>query len=156
MSSVDTTDRQLIRLLQENPRASYAELARLTQISESTVRRRVENLYASDVIAATVLADVSRLGYGAFSLIGIKADLNHVEALAAHLRACEQVTLVLITLGGYDLFIGVAVERVEDIYAFLQEHLAPMPGVRDVQTFISTSSVKLFRDWRVPDADAPK
>ncbi|MDQ4045289.1 MAG: Lrp/AsnC family transcriptional regulator [Chloroflexota bacterium] len=150
MMAVDAVDRQLIRLLQEHPRASYAEIARLVDISESTVRRRIEQLYASGVISATVLADVWQLGYRAICLIGIKADLNHVEEIAAHLRDCDAVTMVLVTLGGFDLFIAVAMANVEDIYPFLREHIAPLPGVRDVETFVSTSSVKLFRDWRVP------
>lgn len=152
-TSIDATDRQLIRLLQDNPRASHAELARATGISESTVRRRVENLYANRVIMATVLPDVWQLGYGAISLIGIKADLNHIEAIAAHLRGCAEVTMVLITLGGFDLFIAVAVTSVEEIYPFLQKHVAPLPGVRDVETFVSTSTVKVFRDWRIPQAE---
>ena len=41
---VSTTDRRLIRLLQQNARVSFAELSRVTGIPESTVRRRVERM----------------------------------------------------------------------------------------------------------------
>ncbi|HUG14057.1 MAG TPA: Lrp/AsnC family transcriptional regulator [Thermomicrobiales bacterium] len=147
---VDSIDRQLIRLLQERPRASYAELARASGVPESTVRRRVESLYEAGTISTIVAPDIAQLGYEAVSLIGIKADLNHVEEIAEHLRQREEVTMVLITLGRLNLFCGVALRSVEDMYPFLREHVAPLPGVRDVETFVSISTVKLFRDWRVP------
>ena len=47
MASVDATDFRLIRCLQENPRASYATIARITGLSETTVRRRVDALIQS-------------------------------------------------------------------------------------------------------------
>lgn len=148
--SIDNIDRQLIRLLQERPRASYAELARLSNVPESTVRRRVESLYEAGTIATTVVPDIGQLGYGAVSLIGIKADLNDIEEIAEYLRQREEVTMVLITLGRLNLFCAVALKSVDDLYPFLREHVAPRHGVGDVETFVSTSSIKLFRDWRVP------
>lgn len=147
---VDSIDRQLIRLLQEKPRASYAELARLSGIPESTVRRRVESLYEAGTILTIVTPDIAKLGYEAVSLIGIKADLNHVEQIAEHLRRCEEVTMVLITAGSLNLFCAVALRSIEDMYPFLREHVATLEGVRDVEPFVSISTVKLFRDWRLP------
>jgi DNA-binding Lrp family transcriptional regulator len=153
MTQVDATDRRLIRLLQDDPRASYAELARVLCMSESTVRRRVEGLFASGVISSTVVPDLRQLGLETISLIGIKADLNHIEEIANRLRSLAEVTMVLVTLGSYDLFVAIATRNVEDVYPFLKERIAPLAGVKDVETFVSTSSVKIFRDWRVPDAD---
>ena len=151
MASVDTTDRQLIRLLQDNPRSSYAELARAAGISESTARRRVEGLFATGVIASSVVPDVRALGYE-ISLIGIRASLAS-EEIANRLRDCEAVTMVLLTLGRFDLFVAVALPSVGAIYPFLREEIAPLPGVRDVKTFLAPTSIKIFRDWRVPWTD---
>lgn len=147
---IDSIDRQLIRLLQERPRASYAELGRLSGVPESTVRRRVESLYEAGTIETMVVPDIGQLGYAAVSLVGIKADLNHIEQIAEYLRQREEVTMVLITLGSLNLFIAVVLKRVEDMYQFLREHVATLEGVRDVETFVSISTIKLFRDWRVP------
>ena len=47
---VSTTDRRLIRLLQQNARVSFAELSRVTGIPESTVRRRVERMQERGII----------------------------------------------------------------------------------------------------------
>jgi Lrp/AsnC family transcriptional regulator for asnA, asnC and gidA len=150
--AVDTTDRRLIRLLQDNPRSSYAELARTVGISESTARRRVEGLFADGIIVSSVMPDVRALGYE-ISLIGIRAELGQLEEIASRLRDCEAVTMVLLTLGRFDVFVAVALPSVDAIYPFLREHIAPLPGVRDVETFLAPTSIKFFRDWRVPWTD---
>jgi Lrp/AsnC family transcriptional regulator for asnA, asnC and gidA len=150
--AVDTTDRRLIRLLQDNPRSSYAELARTVGISESTARRRVEGLFADGIIVSSVMPDVRALGYE-ISLIGIRAELGQLEEIASRLRDCEAVTMVLLTLGRFDVFVAVALPSVDAIYPFLREHIAPLPGVRDVETFLAPTSIKIFRDWRVPWTD---
>lgn len=150
MSRPDATDLELIRLLQDQPRASHAELSRLTGISISTVRRRVERLLDTGTITLSVLPNIRQIGYQAVSLIGIKADYRHVEQIAAQLRSYEEVTLVLITAGRYDLFAGVALRDVDRIYPFLKDRVATIEGVRDFETFVSMSAVKEFREWRLP------
>ena len=153
MAFLDPTDLQLIRLLQDQPRASHAELSRLTGISISTVRRRVEGLLQSGAITYSVYPNVWRIGYRAVCLIGINADYTRVEEIANELRNIEEVTLVLITLGRYDLFVGVALHDVEDIYPFLRERVATIEGVKDFETFVSGAVVKEFREWRIPQDD---
>jgi DNA-binding Lrp family transcriptional regulator len=150
---LDPTDLQLIRLLQEQPRASHAELARLTGISISTVRRRVEALLQSGAISYSVYPNVWRIGYRAVSLIGINADYTRVEEIASQLRNMEEITLVLISLGRYDIFAGLALQQVEDIYPFLKERVATIEGVRDFETFVAGAVVKEFREWRIPQGD---
>lgn len=150
---LDSIDLQLIRLLQDQPRASHAELARQSGISISTVRRRVESLLQSGAIAYSVYPNVWRIGYRAVSLLGIDADYTRVEEIASQLRNMEEITLVLITLGRYDIIAGLALRDVEDIHPFLKERIAPIEGIRDFETLVSGAVVKEFREWRVPQGD---
>ncbi|HEX5163799.1 MAG TPA: Lrp/AsnC family transcriptional regulator [Thermomicrobiales bacterium] len=153
MAALDATDLQLIRLLQDQPRASHAELSRLTGISISTVRRRVTRLLDSGAISFSVYPNVWEMGYKAVSLIGINADYSRIEEIANQIREIEEVTLVLITLGRYDLFAGVALHDVEEVYPFLKERIATIEGVKDFETFVSGAVIKEFREWRVPQED---
>jgi Lrp/AsnC family transcriptional regulator for asnA, asnC and gidA len=153
MAALDASDLQLIRLLQDQPRASHAELSRLTGISISTVRRRVAGLLDSRAISFSVYPNVWEMGYKAVSLIGINADYSRIEEIANQIRAIEEVTLVLITLGRYDLFAGVALHDLQEVYPFLKERIATIEGVKDFETFISGAVVKEFSEWRVPVDD---
>lgn len=147
---VDTVDLKLIRILQDYPRASYAEIARLADMNESTTRRRVESLFSSGIVTPAVIPDVRRIGYETVTLIGIKVDLLHVDSVVKTLRTYPEITMLLITLGRYDVFISVAFRSVNEVYDFLVNRIAPLEGVKDTEAFVSTSTEKILRDWRVP------
>lgn len=150
-SVVDTIDLKLIRILQEHPRASYAEIARLAEMNESTTRRRVEALFASGVITPAVIPNIRELGFEAVILIGIKVELKQLDAVAETLRAFPEITMLLVTLGRYDIFISVAFRSVNEVHDFIVNRIALLPGVKDTEAFVSTSTLKILRDWRVPD-----
>lgn len=153
MSSLDPTDLKLIRTLQDQPRASHADLSRLTGISVSTVRRRVEGMLEAGAITHAVYPNIRMIGYRAICLLGINADFSRVEEIANHLKEIEEVTLVLVTLGSFDLFAAIALHKIEDIHPFLKERIATIEGVKDFETFVSASAVKDCREWRIPSAD---
>jgi DNA-binding Lrp family transcriptional regulator len=150
-SVVDSIDLKLIRILQEHPRASYAEIARLAAMNESTTRRRVEALFASGVVTPAVIPNIRELGYEAVILIGIKVELKQLDAVAETLRSFPEITMLLVTLGRYDIFIAVAFRSVNEVHDFVVNRVALLPGVKDTEAFVSTSTLKILRDWRVPD-----
>jgi Lrp/AsnC family transcriptional regulator, regulator for asnA, asnC and gidA len=150
-SVVDSTDLKLIRILQDHPRASYAEIARLAGMNESTTRRRVEALFASGVITPAVIPNIRELGFEAVILMGIKVELKQLDEVAETLRSFPEVTMLLVTLGRYDIFISVAFRAVNEVHDFIVNRIALLPGVKDTEAFVSMSSLKILRDWRVPD-----
>jgi Lrp/AsnC family transcriptional regulator, regulator for asnA, asnC and gidA len=150
-SVVDSTDLKLIRILQDHPRASYAEIARLAGMNESTTRRRVESLFASGVITPAVIPNIRELGFEAVILMGIKVELKQLDEVAETLRSFPEVTMLLVTLGRYDIFISVAFRAVNEVHDFIVNRIALLPGVKDTEAFVSMSSLKILRDWRVPD-----
>lgn len=149
--SLDTTDLRLIRRLQETPRASYAELARAIGTSETTVRRRVDWLIDSQIITPAMIPNIRRLGYETVALVGLNVDLNHLYEVAERVREFSEVTMVHLTLGRYDLMIAIAQPTLDEVTHFLIENVAPLQGVRATETFVSSRSLKMLRDWRVPD-----
>ncbi len=147
---VDEVDRRLIRCMLDNPRASYAELARATGVGETTARRRVEALIAMKVITPAVIPDVRQLGFSAMAIVGINVDLNHLYEVAETIRGFKEVTSLHLTMGRYDLMATVAEASLEDLTRFLVEKIAPLPGIRDTEPFVSTRALKILRDWRLP------
>ena len=64
-------DRQIIRILQSDGRASNAKIAREVGVSEGTVRRRLRHLVQEDVIKVIAVPNLEQMGYGTAALIGI-------------------------------------------------------------------------------------
>ena len=87
---VSTTDRRLIRLLQQNARVSFAELSRVTGIPESTVRRRVERMQERGIIRFAMIADADQLGYDISAMVGLRIDLADCTRSATPWPPCRR------------------------------------------------------------------
>jgi DNA-binding Lrp family transcriptional regulator len=147
---VDLVDLRLIRHLQDEPRASYATLARVVAVSEATAKRRIKTLIENGVITPAMIPDLYRLGYGASALLGITIDLTEMDAVADMLCDFHETAMVLGTMGKFDIVVFVATQSVEQLMRFVTERVAPIRGVRSVETLVAPRLFKLSRDWRIP------
>lgn len=150
--SVTPTDRAIIRLLQQNSRASYAELSRKTGIPESTIRRRMERLQEIGVIEFSMVADPAKLGYQLRAIIGLKVDVRELEPIAAIVRDLEEVAFAAFVTGSFDIVIHVVVEHQEGLVNLLQR-LAGIDGIRSTETFVMPWIIKPTTAWVLPQTE---
>ncbi len=139
---MDELDRKVVKLLQQNGRASNAEVARRVGVSEGTVRRRLKRLIQAGEIRVVAIPDPQKMGYVTEALIGIKVDPDKIESVAARLGEVEDAQYVAATTGAYDIFVWVMVPTSEDLRTFLRERVATLAGVRSSETFVSLSVKK--------------
>jgi len=149
--SVTSTDRAIIRLLQENARISYAELSRATDIPESTVRRRMERLQQRGIIQFAMIAEPDRLGYEIRAMIGLRVELQKLTEVAARLRQLDEVTFAAFLTGSFDVMIQVVVQSQDALVHFLTEKVASIEGVRSSETFLMPWVIKPITSWILPD-----
>ena len=150
---VTSTDRTLIRLLQGNARASFAELSRATGIPESTVRRRVERLQERAVIDFTMSADPATLGYDVSAMIGLKVELPRIESIGERLRAMPEVTYAAFAMGSLDVLLQVVVQSQAELVTLLRK-IADIDGVRTTETFLLPEVLKPVTAWVIPESDS--
>lgn len=148
--SIDLVDLRLIRYLQDHPRASYSMISRETGVSESTVRRRIEQLTETRMITSAVIPNVYRLGYRARATVALRVELGQMMQIAETLRMMPEVGFVSITTGRWDLTFFVILPSLESLTDFMIERIAPIPGIRDSETLVTPRVLKVFADWRVP------
>jgi Lrp/AsnC family transcriptional regulator, regulator for asnA, asnC and gidA len=151
--SVTSTDRAIIRLLQQNARISYAELSRATDIPESTVRRRMERLQHRGIIQFAMLAEPDKLGYEIRAMIGLRVELQKLTEVAALLRELNEVTFAAFLTGSFDVMIQVVVQSQDALVRFLTEKVAPIDGVRSSETFVMPWVIKPITSWVLPEYD---
>jgi len=149
--TVNSTDRQIIRLLQQNARISYAELSRATGIPESTVRRRMERLQQRGIIEFAMLADPARLGYEIRAMIGLRVELTRLEDIASTLQSFNEVIFAAFLTGSFDVMIQVVVQSQEALVEFLTKRVARIEGVRSTETFVMPWIIKPVTSWILPE-----
>ena len=139
---MDDLDRKIIELLQINGRASNARIARDVGVSEGTVRRRLRRLVQEEIIRVVAVPDPEKMGLSTVALIGIQADPDKIDDVAARLADLPETQYVSLTTGSFDLFIWVALLSSEELGNFLRHRVGVIAGVRRTETFVNLVIVK--------------
>jgi Lrp/AsnC family leucine-responsive transcriptional regulator len=113
----DRTDDRIIKLLVENGRASFAQIASEVGLSAHAVAERVRRLEARGTIQGyTARVDRSELGRGLAAFIDARlaptTDPDHFERVVLALPATESVTFVT---GRFDYIVQLACRDAADL-----------------------------------------
>jgi Lrp/AsnC family leucine-responsive transcriptional regulator len=117
MNTLDRIDRDLVQLLRQNARSTFAELGARVHLSAPAVKRRLDRLEQSGVITGyTALVDHAKLGrpLQAFSELRFEGTLG-VDEIAAIAHDIPEVEVVYTTAGDPDALALLRVRDVEDL-----------------------------------------
>ena len=142
------TDKAIINALQRDGKATNASVARETGVSEETIRRRSNRLIQEEVIKVTGIPDASKLGYECEVLIGIQTAPDKLDDVASAISALDEVSVVSITTGSYDIFAEVRLISHADLLGFMTGKVSSIPGVVRTETFINLATPK--RNYSLP------
>lgn len=128
----DEIDRELLRGLMADGRATYSTLAPQVGLSQAAVRDRVIDLLDSGIITIQAHPVPEAMGIGGFAGLAVKAS-GPIGPLAAAMCALPEATLVVRTLGRYDLLAEV---WFDDGYhlAEVLDQLRAVPGMGSIDT----------------------
>ncbi|MCF3653462.1 MAG: Lrp/AsnC family transcriptional regulator [Aigarchaeota archaeon] len=129
---VRISNQDLIRLLMENARASYVEIAEKLGVSEAAVRKRIKRLEDLGVIRRyTIDLDPRRLGYEVLAIIGLDAEPEHLLKVMEGLKTREEVVRLYLTSGDHMLIVECWFENSQEFSSFIKG-LESREGIRRV------------------------
>ncbi len=154
--SIDSVDRQLLDLLQQNASLSNQALAERVHVSPPTCLRRVRRLHELGLIERQVaLLQPDRLarlqGHGLSAIVEITLDqqgAEHLDAFEALAIADEQVQQCWRVSPGPDFVLVVRVNDMPAYHALAQRLFTQHANVRNVKAFFATHRAKF--DTRIP------
>lgn len=141
---MDDTDRKIIAFVQENGRASYAEIGAAAGLSVSAANDRLRKLQASGAIRRwTAEIDPLSAGLGILAFVHVLLErpehsapfLERVAGLP-EIQECHHVT------GEWNYLLKVRTGTMPDLERLLTEGLKALPGVVRSHTAIALSSPK--------------
>jgi DNA-binding Lrp family transcriptional regulator len=127
-------DEALLKSLEMDGRAGYAELATTTRTSESTARRRVEHLRRTGVLELQLDADPSQLGFHTQARLWMRVEPRSLAAAGAALATHPEVYFAAATTGPANLVASVTCQSGGDLYRYLTERVGSLDGVRESET----------------------
>jgi len=135
-SAMDDLDLRLIAELTKDARQSSAELSRKLNVSETTIRRRIQHLEEQGIITFTAIVNPSKLGYNIIAIIALEVELGQIDKISESLANCPNVRYVSLCTGNHDLFIGTWFHSSSELTQFVKGYLAGVPGIRKSETFV--------------------
>ena len=145
-TQLDSIDREILRLLQQDGRLSNVELAQQVHLSPSACLRRVKQLEEAGVIAQYVaLLNPKAVGrHGtSFTIINLESMNNHqLEAFEQAVRDAPDILDCFYVAGSNDYLLRFAYRDAEDLERFHTEVLMRLPGVARSNSMLVLRTVK--------------
>ena len=134
---------------------AYSEIAQLLDVSEGTIRNRVNGLRDSNMLRIVAMADPVATEYTTDAMIGLNvAPGTTPKQVADRLESDPRVVFVLWVAGRYDLLIEVVSDDHEALQDFLESEIHNYDDIADVDVMLGLKNFKnqflLKSNWREP------
>lgn len=132
---IDQLNLDIIRHLKEG-RKSFKKIADALEVTENTIRSRVNKLREDGVLDFTGNIDPEALKGHRLLYLGVKlADLD-ISRKGEDFSRLPGVLSAAIVTGRYDLILQVLLNDDFNLLEFITEHVAKIEGVQTVESFI--------------------
>ena len=153
MYKIDKTDIDIVNLLLEDGRKSATEIARqLGDISERTVRYRIDRMVEEGIIRVSAIVSPQAFGLATYADIWMEVESDQILEVAKKMADNENVTYVASSLGEADVSIQLVAKDTAEVYRFVTEVVRKISGVRKTVTSIVPNILKDIYQWRIPDS----
>ncbi len=136
MAKFDEIDRKILRIITQNARISFKEVAEECGLSRAAVHQRVQKMYEDGVIVGSgYIVNAKKLGYHLSAYIGITLEKgNMYEAVSNELEKIPEVVESHFTLGTYSMLVKLYAKNDEHLMRLLNAGIQCIPGVAKTET----------------------
>jgi Lrp/AsnC family transcriptional regulator len=142
---LDSIDRRLLAILQDDSTVPIAELAQRVGLSQTPCWKRVKSLYDEGVITRRVaLVDRGKVGAPLIVFVSVRTsrhDAEWIEAFAKSARALPEVLEFYRISGETDYLLKVAVADIDAYDRFYKRLIATAP-LADVSSSFAMEEIK--------------
>lgn len=137
---------RILKVLQEDGRISWTNLASRVDLSASACQRRVEAMVESGVIRNfTVNLNEAALGHAVKAFVAVNVDRQNTklaEEFRRKVREHPQVQACHMISGTIDFMLEVVAADIDALGSFIDGDLLTMPAVKDASSSIVLKEVK--------------
>lgn len=150
--TLDNLDHKILRMISEDARIPFLEVARACNVSGAAIHQRIQKLTALGVIKGSqFIFDPEKMGYETCAYIGLYLkDPSRFDEVVEALRKIPEVVECHYTTGGFDMFIKIYTRNNHHLLTVIHDKLQPL-GLSRSETIISFNAaidrpLTIFRD----------
>jgi Lrp/AsnC family transcriptional regulator for asnA, asnC and gidA len=143
MREVDELDLEIIRILEEDGRASFTRIAEKLKSKESTVRKRVIALQKRGVIKKfSVVIDPAKIGLNTMAIVGMDVDPPMLLEAAQKLCEVPEIRCVATSSGDHMIMTEMWTTDGRTLAKLLSKKIGAIEGVQKVCPAIILEKLK--------------
>ena len=151
--NLDNLDKKILRMIAEDARVPFLEVARACNVSGAAIHQRIQKLNNLGVLKGSqFVIDPEKIGYETCAYVGL--NLKHPESFDKVVKALKDIPEVVecqYTTGDYDMFIKIYARNNHHLLDIIHDKLQPL-GLSRSETIISFGSAF---ERRLPVVDLP-
>jgi len=140
LNNIDSFDEKIIKILQNDARKPFVEIASTIGLSESAVRRRIKNLTDNNIIKKFTIEINNSEKTSAITLISV-ASSSEASTVTSKLLNLEGVDVIYEITGQYDIAAIISAPAISEINSYIDE-VRKIEGVSDTNTVIILKTLK--------------
>ena len=136
--NLDYLDKKILRMISEDARIPFLEVARACYVSGAAIHQRIQKLQTLGIIKGSqFILDPEKIGYETCAYIGLYLkDPSRFDEVVEELRKIPEVVECHYTTGGFDMFIKIYTRNNHHLLTLIHDKLQPL-GLSRPETIIS-------------------
>ncbi len=136
---IDSLDKKIIKLITQNARIPYLEVARECNVSGAAIHQRIQKLTNLGVITGSkFIIEPKKIGFKTTAYMGIFLEQASLyNTVMDELKKIPEITQCHFTTGNYSVFIKIFARDNEHLKSVLTDKIQIIPGIARTETFIS-------------------
>ena len=138
---LDKLDKQILRMIAEDARVPFLEVARACNVSGAAIHQRIQKLTNLGILnGSQFIIDPEKIGYETCAYIGLNLkDPSSFDEVVEKLKKIPEVVECHFTTGNFDMFIKLFALNNHHLLTIIHDQLQPL-GLASSQTLISFHS----------------
>lgn len=136
MDKIDALDKKILRIITQNARMPFKDVATQCDVSRAAIHQRVAKMFEMGVITGSgYQVDAKLLGYNLCAIVGIMLEKgNMYDSVSNELEKIPEVVEAYYTLGKYSMMIRVYAKDDKHLLHILNQGIQSIPGVSYTET----------------------
>jgi len=138
---LDKLDKQILKLIADDARIPFLEVARSCNVSGAAIHQRIQKLTNMGILKGSqFIIDPEKIGFETCAYIGLNLkDPERFDSVVEELKKIPEVVECHYTTGNFDMFIKIFARNNHDLLTTIHDRLQPL-GLASSQTLISFHS----------------
>jgi len=143
MLEIDRVDLEILKMLQEDGRIPFTDIAQKLKLSESTIRKRVQALQRKGVIRRfTVEIDPTKIGLRTIAIVGFDVEPTKLLEVAQKLCEIKEIRSVATSTGDHMIMTEIWTRDGRELTRLISNKIGKIDGVKKICPAIILEKLK--------------